>query len=227
MPAFAHFDAKALVRALASGLGQFVDEGEAVAQGDDDLLDARVLLDVVVEGDDAAGLGLALCLGVYDLAGPQGVVGDDETAWFQVFHHQVVVLDILALVGVDEHEVVALAQRGNDVAGIADVQAHALAVGRQGQVFADEVLLLVVDLDGVDAAVVVGQTLGQAQRRIAAEGAQFQHAARLYHSRQHLDQAPLQVPRAHVPVVVLHVGVVVDACQRRRLLIDMPQDIFL
>ena len=208
-------------------VGQFVDEGQAVAQGDDDAFHARILLDAVVKGQDAARLGLALRLGVNDFAGPQGVVGDDVATGIEVLHDQVVVLDILPLVGVDKGEVVALAQRGDDVAGVADVQAHALAIGGQGQVLADEVLLLVVDLDGIDDAVIVGQPLGQAQRRVAAEGAQFQHAAGCHHAGEHLDEAPLQVPRAHVPVVVLHMGVMVDAGQRRRLLIDMPKYIFL
>lgn len=107
-----------------------MDEGEAVAQGDDDFLDARVLLNVVVEVEDAARLGLSLCLWVNDLTGPQRVVGNDESSGIEVVHHQVVVLDILPLVGVDEHEVIALIKPGHDVAGITDVKAHALAEGR-------------------------------------------------------------------------------------------------
>lgn len=102
-------------------LRELVDQGETVAQGDDDFLDAGVFFYPVVKGEYAAGLCLALCLGIHDLASPQGIVSDDESALIQVFHHQLIVFDILSLVGVDEHEVITLAQRGDDIAGIADV----------------------------------------------------------------------------------------------------------
>ena len=109
-----------------------MDEGETIAQGDDDLLDTRVLLNAVVKGEDALSLSLALGLGVNDLAGPQGIVGNDETAIVQAFHCQVIVLDILALVGVDEHEVKAFAQLGDNVAGITDVEGDAAALVLEG-----------------------------------------------------------------------------------------------
>ena len=102
-------------------LSFLVDQGEAVSQGDDDLLDAGVFFHAVVKGEDTTGLCLALCLGIHYLAGPQGVVGDDKASIIQVFHHEVIVLDILAFVGVDEDEVVTFAQCGNDVTGVADV----------------------------------------------------------------------------------------------------------
>ena len=46
------------------------DERQTVAHGDNDLLDPGVLLDAVVEGENAAGLGLALGFGIHDFAGP-------------------------------------------------------------------------------------------------------------------------------------------------------------
>ena len=106
-----------------------VNQGKPVAQRDDDLLDALVLFHAIVKFDDATGLGFALSLGVHDLAGPQGIVGDDISAGIQIVHHQVIILDILAFVGVNEHEVIAFAQCRHDVAGIADVESHAFAVG--------------------------------------------------------------------------------------------------
>ena len=132
-----------------------MDNGETVAQGDNDLLNARVLFDPVIKGEDAVCLGITLCFGIHHLSCPQRVVGDDETAWVQVLHHQVIVFDILALVGIDEHEVVTLAQCGDNVTRIADVEPYALAIRGKCQVFADEVFLLVIDFDGIDAAVVI------------------------------------------------------------------------
>jgi hypothetical protein len=86
-----------------------MDYCETVAQGDDDFLNARVKFYFFVESEDAAGLGFVLCLGIHDFAGPQGVVGNDETSIVQVVHHQVIILNVLALVGVNEHQVIAFA----------------------------------------------------------------------------------------------------------------------
>ena len=117
---------------------------------------------MVVKCHNAAGLGLALGLGVDNLARPQGVVGNDEATIVEIVHDQVIILDILALVSVDKDEVETRIELRHDVACVADVERHALAVGRQCQMLTDEIFLLVVDFDGVHTAVIVGQPLGKA-----------------------------------------------------------------
>ena len=89
----------------------------------------------------------------------------------------------------------------------------------------DEVLYLIVDVNGVNHGTGFDKAFGQALRRIAAVGAYLQHAPRAHHAHQHLEQAPLQMPRAHVRIKQLQVRVAVEPGQMLGLGIDVPQDV--
>ena len=92
-------------------------QGETVAQGQDDGLHARVSGYDIVEGHDAAklrGLGvinltpqppLQRARGSDYLIAPQGVVSKDVTARTDMREDGIVVINVVALVGVDEDEV--------------------------------------------------------------------------------------------------------------------------
>ena len=107
--------------------------------------------------------------------------------------HEVEVVDILPLVGVDKHQVKISTQRGHDVVAVAYVQRDAVPHGRLVEMSAQEVLELVFYLNGVDVCLVVEQSLGKALGRVARVGAQFQDPLGAYHAHEHLEQPPLQV----------------------------------
>lgn len=96
---------------MVSFLFFFSYDGEAVAQREDDALHGGVGGYEVVEGEDALKLRfLAIaCIvgwgGIDNLAVPKGIVGDDETAGTYSGQHGVEIIDVVALVGIDEDEI--------------------------------------------------------------------------------------------------------------------------
>jgi hypothetical protein len=93
------------------------------------------------------------------------------------------------------------------------VQQDAVGKAGLGQVAADAGFLLGVLLHGVQRAA-RGQALGQAQGRVAGEGAQLQNAPGLHHVAEHAQQAALGVAREHARGQHLHVGFAVEAAQQ-------------
>lgn len=89
-----------------------MDEGEAVTDGEHDGGDAGVGGHVVVEGGDAEGLRVVVGGGVGDFAVPEGVVGEDEAAGGDAGEQQLVILDVVALVGVEKRHVKLSRQSG-------------------------------------------------------------------------------------------------------------------
>lgn len=126
-----------------------LDEGEAVADGEGDAAYAGVGGDVVIEGGDAECLEVVVGGGVGDFAVPQGVVGEDEASGDDAREQQLVVFDVVALVGVEKRHVKLSRQRREHFLGRADMERHALSSRDSGEMLAYEVLKLVVYLDGV------------------------------------------------------------------------------
>ena len=154
----------------------FIEDGEAVAQGQDHGLYSWVAGYEVVEVEDAAGLVVELlAVEVGDLAVPQGVVGDDEPARLHMVDDEVEVIDILPLVGIDKHQVEVAAKLRHYLTAVANVEGNAVAHRRLIEMAAQEVLKLILYLDAVDDGIVVEQSLGKALRRVARVGAQLQH----------------------------------------------------
>ena len=108
-------------------------------------------------------------VGVRHFAVPKGVVGNDETTWCHMWQHHFVVFGILALVGVDKHQIKTLAQPWQNLVGIANVQVNTAAERRLCEMLTEEILQFVLYLDGVKLGIVVEQTFGKALRRIAGE----------------------------------------------------------
>ena len=93
-------------------LFSFSNDGETVAQREDDALDSGIGGDEVVEIDDSSGLGVLCVQGRSGVQGignnvtvPKGVVGDNKTAGTQVRHHGTIVVAVVTLVGIDKNEV--------------------------------------------------------------------------------------------------------------------------
>ena len=93
--------------------------------------------------------------GLHDLPRPEDVVGDQHRAAVHqrpsavVAHQHPVIGGIFALVAVDEHQIELPAQLRGDFECRTDVQYDLVPVGTAGEIRADELLLLVVHLDGV------------------------------------------------------------------------------
>ena len=84
------------------------DDVDAVTQREDYGLHSRVCADHVVELDDAQSLLVLRKRVLADLAVPDYVVCEDETAWTDHIEHEVVVFAVLALVCIHIYDVVEL-----------------------------------------------------------------------------------------------------------------------
>lgn len=82
--------------------GVDADEGKTIAEGEDDAGNAVVGGDVVIEGTYATGLRITLIVRVNDVTVPQGVVGEDVSAWRHHGEYRFVGVDVCALVAIDE-----------------------------------------------------------------------------------------------------------------------------
>ena len=130
---------------------------------------------------------------------------------------------ILALIGIDKHQVEVALDSGQHITGIADVQIDARRQRRGVEVGANEILKLIVDFYGIEAARVVGKPLGKAESRISGESAEFENVLRTYHAHHHLEHASLQMPRTHARTQVIEVRLAVEAAQVVALGIDVLQ----
>ena len=90
-------------------LWKFADEGQAVAERNNDALHGGVGGNEVVKGEDSLGLGIlgvqAFSRRFYYVSVPEGVVRQDEAARTDTRQYGSVVVDIVTLVGIDEDEV--------------------------------------------------------------------------------------------------------------------------
>ena len=84
----------------------FADDIDAVTQREDYGLYSLVCADHVVELDNAKSLLVLRKRVLADLAVPEHVVCEDETAWTDHIEHEVVVFAVLSLVGVHIYDVV-------------------------------------------------------------------------------------------------------------------------
>src|SRR5438445_13009609 len=85
-----------------SGSACSTNQRQSVADGEHDVGDASVVLDVVVEGDDCV---VVLLLGVEDAAAPEDVIDGDQAVGGEQRQGGFEVVEVVALVGVDEDEV--------------------------------------------------------------------------------------------------------------------------
>ena len=168
------------------------DERQAIAQWQDDLFHTTVVDEDVVEGLDAPGLWVAVVGMVDDMAVPQGVVGNDEAPRAQDGEHHLVGLCVGALVAIDECHVEGDAQARCLADGVANDERHLVGNRRPLYPRTCEVLLFVVDLEGVQVAVVL-QSLRHAEGRIATERTHLEDVLGTNHLYQHLQQAALQM----------------------------------
>ena len=81
------------------------DDGQTVAEGDDDFFHPVVLGNDVVEAADALRLVVAVVVGVDYMTVPEGVVGKDYRSFRHYREQHLVGLGVCPLVSVEESEV--------------------------------------------------------------------------------------------------------------------------
>ena len=205
------------------------NDGEAVAQGQDDALHARVGSHEVVEMAYALRLrilagGLVWGVGgVDDVTVPESVVGQDKGAGAHVRQQGFVVVGVVALVGIDKGEVEG-AKRGQQRQGVADVEVDLVGPGRPFEPWPREVLLLVVDLYGVQLSPRL-ECAGHTKGAVAGESAQLDDAPRPCHVNEHRQQAALQMAAGHARVVQVQVRGAPEPVQILRLRVDVCEDV--
>ena len=146
---------------------------------------------------------------------PQCVVGYDVAAGAHQRQQDVVIFEVLPLVGVHEGQVeLSGLESAHHLQGVADVEGDfaGYLLRSVGEAQADEVFQFVVGLDGVQDGA-SGHALGDTQRGIAGEGAEFQRRHGANHFHQHLEQAPLHGAGAHTAVEQTQVGAPVQCPQ--------------
>src|SRR5205085_145474 len=150
LPATAHVLAAATDAAPLSLIGspRPADQRDPVANGDHRADHPLVGHDVVVELDD--GPGVVVVGTTEDAAVPQDVVDRDQASIGQLGHNGLVVVAVVDLVGVDEHEVEGAGQAGDRLEGRAHADLDAVGVGAGLDVRAGDGLGLGVDVTGDD-----------------------------------------------------------------------------
>lgn len=105
------------------------DEGEAVAEREDDGGETGMGGYVGVESIEPEGLRVVVFDGVVDLAVPESVVGDDKCAWAQSGEQKVEIGDVVAFVGVDIYKVPVFMQSRDNLEGVAYMERDAVSAG--------------------------------------------------------------------------------------------------
>ena len=106
------------------------------------------------------------------------------------------------------------------------MKGDAAAVGDGGELGADEVLHLVVNLDGVQLRA-IGEGFGHGEGRIAGERAYFKHAPGAEHGDEHTEYAPLNVTAHHARVDDVESRLAGDSAQIVRLGVGVRRDVFV
>ena len=84
----------------------FSDEGEAVTEWEDDLFEAVVSGEAVVECTESESLFVLVVRGVDDMSVPQGVIGEDEPSDGNKRVNEIKIGTVFALVGIHENKFV-------------------------------------------------------------------------------------------------------------------------
>ena len=103
-------------------------QGEAVADGEHDALDAVVAGELLVEGADGLRVGRLVFI-VEDPSGPEDVVEGDEATIGELRQDGFVVGRVVLLVGIDEDEAEGAIEGGDGVERGGEAQLDAVAVG--------------------------------------------------------------------------------------------------
>ena len=122
---------------------------------------------------------------VGDVSVPQRVVGQYKAAGLQNAEHHLVGLYIGALVAIYKGHIELDAQFGRLGDSIADDKLYLVGYGRALYPRPCKVLLLIVDLEGIDLTVFF-QSFCHTEGTIATEGAYLEDALGTYHLNQHL-----------------------------------------
>jgi hypothetical protein len=143
---------------------------------------------VLVEARDRLRRLAVARIGEDPVAGER-VVGRDQAALGELRQHRFVVVDVAGLVGVDEDEVPRAVERGDRLERGPHVDGDPLREGGLRDVAARERRVLLVELARVQLAA-LRQRLRHHDRRVAAVGADLEHAAGAERVDEHLQQPP-------------------------------------
>lgn len=152
---------------------------------------------MVVETANALRLAVVVVGRIGDVTVPKRVVGKEKTTFFHDWQYRLVGLDIVAFVAVDEGQVEVEIEFGSLGDGIANHKRDSVAIRRIFEPFSRKILHFIVDFVGPEVST-VGQSLGHAKCRIAAERAHFEHTLWSNHLHKHFQQSTLQMPTDHV-----------------------------
>ena len=152
---------------------------------------------MVVETANALRLAVVVVGRIGDVTVPERIVGEEKTTVFQQGKHRLVGLDIVAFVAVDEGQIEVEIEFRCLGDGIANQKSDSVAISRIFEPFSRKILHFIVDFVGPEVST-VGQSLGHAKCRIAAERADFEHTLRSNHLHEHFQQSTLQMPTDHV-----------------------------
>lgn len=199
----------------------YANDGEAVADGDDNFLYAGVGGDEVVEHAYALGLRV-VSVGIEHFVGPEGVVGKNHGTWLKIAPQELIILHIAPLVGIDKNEVVIIGieQRRQQFLGIARVQCHGLSDEKLSELIG----MFGIDFDSVDMTAIV-HTFGKTESRIAGESAEFEYAVRLYKTRKHHQQPSLDMVGAHTGIQAVQMRLPVKTMQLCGLGVDVDLNV--
>src|SRR5205823_1834161 len=127
----------------------------------------------VVGGDGAVELGdgpgvVARVVRIQDAAAPQHVVDGDDPTVGELGKHVFVVVAVVGLVGVDEHDVEGTVERGQRLEGRAHADLDAIAPGAGLDVTAGHRFMVTVDVQR-DQLTVIRQGGRHGHRRVPGE----------------------------------------------------------
>ena len=188
------------------------DEAEAVAFGEDELLDAGVGRHVVVELADGLGLRVVVVGRVDDVTVPEHIVGQNDGTGMEIGEEKLVVVRVLTFIGVDKGHVDAQVHGGKELEDVAHNHFHTCVVGGLLKPGTRETFLFVVDLEGVDGAA-FRHTRCHGEGGIARIGADFHHRPGLEHLHEHAQELSLKMARRHAWTEQMEMGGAVEALE--------------
>ena len=157
---------------------------------------------------------------------PQYIVHHDQSAGPQNRQNRVEVIQVIYLVGVDERHVKSFIKTADGIECIPLQQGDLMAVGTFREVPFGDGDGRRVFVAGEQASV-LRQALGHRQRAVAAEGADFQNAARAQKLCLQFEKTPDRPPRNHLRIFQAFIGFLLQTGQQFAFVLGMLVNVLL
>ena len=178
----------------------------------------------IVEQLNAVRLLVVIIGAVDHMAVPQRVVGHDHAAGVHERQNVFIGLEICAFVAIEERHVEGHAELWCQQVSVADGERYLVGIGRVFDPWTGEIFHLVVYLEGVEHGAVF-QSLGHAQRTVAAERAYLQNVFGTHHLHEHLQESSLKVSARHSAVYGVYVCRAIQAVEIVALGVGVGEDV--